>query len=51
MFLVSYNFLVLPVMDSCFPQGPVLIPSTSNVLSKHFTTQDTTFCLDLQRKK
>ena len=52
---LTYNFLVLPVTDSCFVPEPsfarILIPSPSNLLSIHFTTQNTTSCLVHQRKK
>ena len=52
---LTYNFLVLPVTDSCFVPEPlfarILIPSPSNLSSIHFTTQNTTSCLVHQRKK
>ena len=52
---LTYNFLVLPVTDSCFVPEPsfarILIPSPSNLLSIHFTTQNSTSCLDHQRMK
>ena len=52
---LTYNFLVLPVTDSCFVPEPsfarILIPSPSNLLSIHFTTQNTRSCLDHQLKK